>query len=125
MITVSLNLAGSAGVATPGPVTPDVIAARAFQSSSEIKKGPGCHPDFTEADRQNARALEPAFESMLRQAEVCQDVIMAIRLQEIHSRQLFVALDRTKEGFFATRARRHSMSILAWASNTSESSGDC
>ena len=102
VITVSLNPAGSAEVATPGPVTLDVIASRAFQPSSEIKRGPGCHPDFTGADRQNARALEPAFESMPRQAEVCEDVVMAIRLQEIHSRQLFVALDRTEEGFCDT-----------------------
>ena len=33
---------------------------------------------------------------------VCEDVIMAIRLQEIHSRQLFAALDRSEEGFCDT-----------------------
>ena len=102
MISVSLNPASSAEATTPGPMTPDVVAARAPQASSEIKKGPGCHLDFTEADKRNARALQPAFESMLREAEVCEDVIMAIRLQEIHNRKLFVALDRSEEGFCDT-----------------------
>ena len=38
--------------------------------STQGKTGPGCHPDFTDANKLNARALEPAFESMPRQAEV-------------------------------------------------------
>ena len=74
----------------------------AHPSSTQGKTGPGCRPDFTDADKLNARALEPAFERMLRQAEVCEDVIMTIRLQEIHSRSLFAALDRSEEGFCGT-----------------------
>ena len=94
----------------PGaPVTPIAFrmgsssqpAVVAHPSSTQGKTGPGCHPDFTAADKLNARVLEPAFESMPRQAEVCEDVIIAIRLQEIHYRQLFAALDRDtcKEAF--------------------------
>ena len=97
-----------AGVPNPAPGTPvgrqtaPSLQLAGSSANVAVKSGLGCHPDFTEADKKNARALEPAFESMLRQAEVSEDVIMAIRLQEITSRQLFVALDRTEEGFCDT-----------------------
>ena len=107
-ITITSVPQAVAGVSNPAPVTPvgrQTVSSSQLAGSSTnvaVKSGPGCHPDFTEADKKSARALEPAFESMLRQAEVCEDVIMAIRLQEITSRQLFVALDRTEEGFCDT-----------------------
>ena len=106
-LTVSFNPGASSG---PAPVTPVALhmgsssqpAVVAHRSTTHGQTGPSCHTDFTDADKLNARALEPAFESMLRQAEVCEDVIMAIRLQEIHSRHLFAALDRSEEGFCDT-----------------------
>ena len=98
---ISVSIAAGSQ-ATSGAVqmgSPTQPAAAARQPSSQGQSGPGCHPDFTEADRLNARALEPAFESMLRQAEVCEDVIMALRLQDIHTRQLLAALNSSEEGF--------------------------
>ena len=99
---------GASAASRSTPVTP--LGAQVGSSSqpapllpsTQGKTGPGCHPDFTDADKLNARALEPAFENMLRQAEVCEYVIMAIRLQEIRSRQLFAALDRSEEVFCDT-----------------------
>ena len=103
--SVPQAVAGVSNIALVTPVGRQTVSSSQLAGSSTnvaVKSGPGCHPDFTEADKKSARALEPAFESMLRQAEVCEDVIMAIRLQEITSRQLFVALDRTEEGFCDT-----------------------
>ena len=109
VVTLSVNPAAPA-TTRPTPVTPIALqvgsssqpAVVVHPSSTWGKTGPGCHPDFTDADKLKARALEPAFESMQRQADVCEDVIMATRLQEIHSRQLFAALDRSEEGFCET-----------------------
>ena len=106
----SLSILGFRASSGPTPVTPVALqmgsssqpAVVAHRSSTQGQTGPGCHPDFTDADKLKARALELAFESMLRQAEVCEDVLMAIRLQEFHSRHLFAALDRSEEGFCDT-----------------------
>ena len=100
--TVSLS-PGAPAASGSTPVTPHGVQVGSpsqpapLLTSTQGKTGPGCHPDFPDADKLNARALEPAFESMLRQAEVCDDVILVIRLQEIHPCQLFAALDRSEE----------------------------
>ena len=83
------------------------------------------HPDFTDADKLNERALAPAFESVLRQVEVCEDVIMAIRLQETHSRHLFAALHRSEEGFCDTCKEAFHVDLSLGFKHERESSGVC
>ena len=68
------------GPTSTAPINPGALAASgstpvdaqvgsssqpaALLPSTQGKTGPGCHPDFTDADKLNARALEPAFESI-------------------------------------------------------------
>ena len=52
---------------------------------------------FSEEQIASAPDLEPALEGLLRNAEVDEGVITAFKVQRIHTRALFVALDSTEE----------------------------
>ena len=57
---------------------------------------------ITAADTDATQPLEPAFENLLRTANLHEDVISALRKEEILDRELFVALDSTEGGLAAS-----------------------
>ena len=57
---------------------------------------------ITAADKDAMQPREPAFENLLRTANLHEDVISALRKEEILDRDIFVALDSTEEGLAAS-----------------------
>ena len=57
---------------------------------------------FTAADKDAMQRLEPAFENLLRSASLHEDVINALRKEEILDREMFVSLDSTEDGLAAS-----------------------
>ena len=56
----------------------------------------------TAADKDAMQPLEPAFENLLCTANLHEDLISALRKEEILDREMFVALDSTEEGLAAS-----------------------
>ena len=53
---------------------------------------------FTDEIKAKFQPLEPAFENLLRSSNVHEDVINALRMEEISDREMFISLDPTEEG---------------------------
>ena len=53
---------------------------------------------FNDETKECVQPLEPAFENLLGTANLHEDVINALRMEEILDREMFVALDSTGEG---------------------------
>ena len=53
---------------------------------------------FSDEIKASLKPLEPAFENLLRTATVHEDVLKALRMEEILDREMFVSLDTTEEG---------------------------
>ena len=54
---------------------------------------------FTDEIKAKFQPLEPAFENLLRSTNVHEDVLNALRMEEILDREMFISLDSTEEGF--------------------------
>ena len=54
---------------------------------------------FTDEIKAKFQPLEPAFENLLRSTNVHEDVLNALRMEEILDREMFISLDSTDEGF--------------------------
>ena len=57
---------------------------------------------FTDEQKAAAQQLDPSQEALLREVNLNEELIMAFRVQEIHDRGLFVALDTSEEGLRKT-----------------------
>ena len=53
---------------------------------------------FSDEIKASLQPLEPAFENLLRTANLHEDVLNALRMEEILDREMFVSLDTTEEG---------------------------
>ena len=57
---------------------------------------------FSDEQKAAAQQLDPSLEALLREVNLNEELIMAFRVQEIHDRGLFVALDTSEEGLRKT-----------------------
>ena len=57
---------------------------------------------ITAADKDAMQPLGPAFENLLRTANLHEDVISALRKEELVDREMFVAHDSTEDGLAAS-----------------------
>ena len=63
---------------------------------------------FNDEIKASMQPLETNFESLLRTANLHEDVIDALRMEEILDREMFAALDSTEEGLAQSQPRKPS-----------------
>ena len=102
------------------PQTLTLCASSVLRRTSPTRTSRRTHrphlPRLVKLDEQKAAAqqLDPSLEALLREVNLNEELIMAFRVQEIHDRDTFVALDTSEEGLRKTAEEAFGVDPSKW-----------